>query len=167
MHAGDLPGPKRPAKRKVREPGEGSSLTGRTLRIIDANANRAREGLRVVEEIMRFLLEEPELTRRLKNARHCVSVIVEACRLGPAVLLSSRASGTDLGRTPAFDLAKGRRGFEDTVLANMRRAQESLRVLEELGRLFDRKAADRFKALRFALYALEQDAFRALERRAW
>ena len=41
-----------------------------TLRIIDANLNRAAEGLRVLEDIARLGLNDASLSERLKTLRH-------------------------------------------------------------------------------------------------
>jgi thiamine-phosphate pyrophosphorylase len=138
---------------------------GGVLRIVDANANRAREGLRVVEDVARFVLREPALTRRIKVLRHAVSTLLAGSLLAPETVLCCRDSRGDLGRATTFDRLRARRRFADTVLANMRRAQESLRVLEELGRLFDPVLADGFKRLRYRAYVAESDVFEVLRRK--
>ncbi len=57
-------------------------------RILDAAANRAREGLRVVEDYARFVLDDPGLTRRLKEVRHRLAEALRA--LDPEMLISAR-----------------------------------------------------------------------------
>src|SRR5436309_1133874 len=61
-----LPVPQDIAPLDLGEPAQGVDLN----RILDASANRAREGLRVVEDYARFALNDPGLTRRLKEVRH-------------------------------------------------------------------------------------------------
>jgi hypothetical protein len=46
-------------------------MNGPVLRLIDANANRAREALRVVEDYCRFVLNDETLSGSLKSLRHC------------------------------------------------------------------------------------------------
>src|SRR5262249_19719989 len=62
-------------------------------RILDASANRAREGLRVVEDYVRFVLDDPFLTRRLKDVRHRLAELLNA--LDSDLLLGSRDTRGD------------------------------------------------------------------------
>ena len=64
-------------------------------RILDASANRAREGLRVVEDYVRFVLDDPGLTRRLKEVRHRLGEAVRG--LDPELLIGSRDTRGDVG----------------------------------------------------------------------
>ena len=66
-----------------------------TLRIIDAAANRAREGLRVVEDFARFSLDDPHLTGLLKNCRHRLTESLKI--IEPVDLLSARDTVQDVG----------------------------------------------------------------------
>jgi thiamine-phosphate pyrophosphorylase len=68
-----------------------------TLRIIDAAANRAREGLRVMEDYARFALDDSHLTRRLKECRHQLREALSA--LPADGLLRSRETEADVGTT--------------------------------------------------------------------
>ena len=45
------------------------------LRLLDANLDRAREGLRVVEDWCRFGLDSPDLVARLKDLRQRLGVL--------------------------------------------------------------------------------------------
>ncbi len=129
-------------------------------RIIDANANRAREGLRVVEEVTRFVLDEPQFTARLKDVRHHIA---EALKGFPAVkLLSARNSREDVGRELYQREEMEREGCREIIRANMVRGQEALRALEEFSKLVDSGAGKIFKNLRFRLYSLEKEIGRSL-----
>ena len=124
------------------------------LRLIDANANRALEGLRVCEDVLRFHLEHPALWRRLRAHRHATAAAVKALPLRPVDLLGARQSHRDLGRR-----ARGTRieSLERLLLINLQRAKEALRVLEESARLVAPRCTRRFQQLRFRLYDLERD----------
>jgi len=47
----------------------------KVYRILDANVNRAAEGIRVVEDICRFNFENENLTKKLRKTRHKVRKI--------------------------------------------------------------------------------------------
>jgi len=127
------------------------------LRAIDANTNRVSEGLRVAEEIVRFVLNDSKLTESLKSARHFVRE--KALKLGgsPSDLVSFRESDADAGRPLSTTDSKERTGAAMIVAANMKRAQEGSRVLEELSASFDTESSNKFKELRFQLYSLEKE----------
>jgi len=124
-------------------------------RLIDANLDRAREGLRVMEEWGRFALERPDLVWRCKDLRQ---------RLGQ--LHGDRYKfARDAASDPATGLAHpaqaGRDDGPAIVAANAARVQEALRVLEEFGRLVDVELASSAAAIRYRLYDLEVDLLRA------
>ena len=131
-----------------------------TLRILDANFNRSREGLRVCEEIARFVLADEALTRDLKGARHAVSACLSALPL--AELVAARDIRSDVGKG-ASSLERGRSGARGLFLANSQRAKESLRVLEEVSKIFGGEIPARFKRIRFKVYELEKRALSKLE----
>lgn len=125
-------------------------------RVIDANINRAKEGLRVCEDITRFILEDPALTGELKRLRHRLDALAAGlcCRRN---LLKERDSQRDSGRK-IHPLEIKRRSCPDIFFANIQRAKESLRVLEEFSKLFCTRAAAGLKELRYRAYELEKKA---------
>ena len=126
------------------------------LRTLDANANRAREGLRVLEDVARFVLDDASLAAEAKSLRHAVTREADALRAPAGASHAARDSEGDVGR-PGMTEGEGRRSaLGDLVLANARRAEEALRVLEEFSKLSDRSAASRLKDLRYSVYTLEQ-----------
>ncbi len=135
------------------------------LRTIDAAANRACEGLRVAEDFARFVQNDAHLTRQLKHLRHAV---VEALRDVPLVdRLASRDTRSDVGTSIGSPSAESRSDENDLLVANVHRAQEALRSLEEFGRLFDAALGPPLERLRYELYTLEKAfavASRAAER---
>jgi thiamine-phosphate pyrophosphorylase len=132
------------------------------LRILDANFNRSREGLRVCEEVARFVMDDAKLTAALKSARHAVSRGLEAFGVPPADLVKSRDSRGDVGKG-ASKLEKRREGAKGLFVANIERAKEALRVLEEASKLVDAKASVKFKKIRFKVYDIEKQALPKLE----
>jgi len=121
------------------------------LRILDANTNRAKEGLRVCEEVARFYLDSPKLTLEFKRIRHGLDKA-----LGPkARFILERCSRNDVGRKiHQFELKRS--NVKDIFLANIQRVKESIRVLEEFFKLKNKKIALDFKKSRYAIYELEK-----------
>lgn len=126
------------------------------VRILDANANRCAEGLRVIEEIARFSMRDGALTAQLKEMRHEIRRTAESLSKGS---LESRDSVTDVGRESATRSELSRGSLENIARANFARAEEALRVLEEFGKCIDTGSARTFKSLRFELYSIEKDFF--------
>lgn len=127
------------------------------MRLVDANLNRVIEGLRVCEEIMRFIISDKSLTGEFKVLRHKVTALIDTWGLDKNLLLSSRNSQTDIGRRSIKSelVRKDRKGI---FFANIQRAKESLRVLEEFSKLNNTRTSGGFKNIRYKLYQLEQEA---------
>ena len=123
-------------------------------RIIDANFNRAYEGLRVCEEIARFILNSRVFTSVLKNARHQVSLIARS-RKAFSGIIRQRESLQDPGKE-IYGSELGRKDYRDIFFANMQRVKESVRVLEEFSKLKDIASAVRFKRIRYSIYEIEK-----------
>ena len=132
------------------------------LRILDANFNRSREGLRVCEEIARFVLRDEALTRELKKARHAVSDCLKKLPVPLAELVASRNVRADFGKKSSA-LESRRKDALALFLANAERAKESLRVLEETSKLIELKISVRLKKERFHVYAIEKKSLPKLE----
>ena len=120
------------------------------LRVIDANLNRAREGLRVIEDTARFVEDNAVAFTSIRAIRHALEKITRG--IYPE-LLRHRDSLADSGRV----IKEGKReGIKPLLSANFRRVEESLRVLEEYGKIVSPSAAPKFKKLRFQTYILEK-----------
>ena len=137
-------------------------INGEMLRIIDANLNRSREGLRVCEEIARFMLDSRKLTEELKSVRHKISNIVKTFPVSSKKLFSSRDVEMDVGRRFKSRSEMARSDYADIFSANIERVKESLRVLEEFSKLIDRKTSIKFTNLRFNVYDIEKEAVRKI-----
>jgi thiamine-phosphate pyrophosphorylase len=121
-------------------------------RIIDANSNRAMEGLRTLEEYARFRLELPELNEQLKQVRHELGATLAS--LDRAQLLASRDTAGDVGTK--FEVAgeSRRDSLEAVVTAAAQRVQQALRCLEEYGKVLSPPFARRVEGLRYRVYDL-------------
>ncbi len=125
------------------------------LRILDANANRCREGLRVCEDIARFALCDKKITASFKALRHAVTAGIKKLESRAVVLSDARNAGRDIGKK-ITSAERDRKNINDIFLANMERSKESLRVLEEVSKLFNVKISSYFKKIRFRLYGIEK-----------
>lgn len=129
-------------------------------RIIDANLNRAKEGLRVCEEITRFILDNHKFTAQLKAARHKIKGLTSQA-YPVAQLLKHRSALADVGRLNCRgELARA--NCKDIFWANIQRVKESLRVLEEFSKLVDARTALGFKQLRYKVYEIEKESFKKI-----
>jgi thiamine-phosphate pyrophosphorylase len=132
-------------------------------RIIDANLNRAREGIRVAEEVARLYFDDAKLSQKFKSLRHQLTRVAKN-NFDERKLLSFRDSQKDVGANSMGALEKKRADLESIVCANLRRSQEAVRVLEEFGKLIQEQSAPSFKKIRFRLYSLEQNIMGLLEK---
>ena len=125
-------------------------------RIIDANINRVKEGLRVCEEITRFILNSRLLSLQLKTLRHEIDLIAKDLA-AKKELLKERSVQDDVGRNiRANEL--NRESIKDIFFANIQRVKESVRVLEEFSKLININSALKFKRARYKVYAIEKKA---------
>ncbi len=132
----------------------------RLLCVWDANLNRAREGIRVVEDLARFVYREATWTSELKTLRHALTRTAGAAVPEQEAVLA-RAAGQDVGAKPTPPSESARADTLDLLQANFNRAAEAVRVLEETAKLLSGLGAaaatsKKFKALRFRLYVAEE-----------
>lgn len=125
-------------------------------RILDANFNRLREGLRVIEDAARFLLDDGETFAVIKEMRHRLLVMVENVPGGLNALVDARDSAGDVGARSQLPSEMTREDCSQVVIANIKRVQEAARVLEEYGKLVNQELGAGAKALRFQAYELER-----------
>ncbi len=131
-----------------------NSKTKAIYRVIDANINRVKEGLRVCEEITRFILDNRNLTAEFKKIRHRTDAILKYLPRNTE-LFKERQSLTDVGRKIYVNELK-RKNYRDIFFANIQRVKESIRVLEEFTKLINKNIAVRFKGLRYDIYEVEK-----------
>ena len=122
-------------------------------RILDANLNRTKEGLRVCEDLCRYVWDQKTFTLAFKDIRHELTNIILGLDIKKA--LEARHIQGDVGRATSVSEAN-RKDINAVFCANIQRVKESLRVLEEVTKLIDTKISFKLKALRYKVYALEQ-----------
>jgi thiamine-phosphate pyrophosphorylase len=129
-------------------------MTVPTARILDANLNRAREAVRVLDDYARFARNDRVLAEAAKRLRH---ELVAAANLLPAdTLLAARDTPGDIGTdlTTAGEFA--RTDPAHVARVNLKRLQESLRSLEEFGKVLSPEFARKIERLRYGTYTLER-----------
>ncbi len=129
------------------------------LRTFDAAANRAAEGLRVVEDYVRFVLDDRHLTEVAKGLRHDLTAALEP--VPPAARHAVRDTRSDVGTTLTTKAEQSRRSAWDVCLASFSRSQQALRSLEEFGKALQPDAiqsnmGQTFEGLRYRAYSLER-----------
>lgn len=125
-------------------------------RAIDAAANRAREGLRVVEDYVRFGLNDRILIGELKSCRHNLAEALN--QLDPTQLIRSRDTLGDHGTTIATSREYTRGSLESIAIANIKRVQEALRTLEEFLKFVEPTgaASAKIEQTRYRSYTIEK-----------
>lgn len=134
------------------QPPDKTELEVGVLRAIDASLNRASEGVRVVEDYARFVLDDRFLTQLAKELRH------ELAAVGTTIPLAdrhtSRDTTADVGTTISTTAEATRADAWEVCVASQERLQQALRSLEEFAKTIGPEAAARFEQLRYRSYTL-------------
>ncbi|MDY6783999.1 MAG: thiamine phosphate synthase [Cyanobacteriota bacterium] len=120
-------------------------------RILDANLDRAREGLRIIEEWCRFGLNASQMTLECKQMRQ------ELANWHALELRNARDTPGDPGTDLSHPREERRGSVEEVLQANLCRVEEALRVLEEYGKLYKPEMGAACKQMRYRVYVLESD----------
>jgi len=123
-------------------------------RVLDVNFNRAREATRVLEDYCRFALNDRFLTEQVKQLRHALGAA--SSRLPANLLLAARDTITDVGTSVTAGGEYVRHTPMQVAVVNLKRLQESLRSLEEFGKLFGSELGRDLETLRYQTYTLER-----------
>jgi thiamine-phosphate pyrophosphorylase len=126
----------------------------RLWRILDANRNRCLEGLRVVEDHVRFAREDRHLTAQCKQLRH--DVVQTLATLLPAALHAARETAHDVGCTVETDAEYTRADLHAVLGANWQRVHQALRSLEEHAKVISPGLSRQLETLRYRAYSLER-----------
>jgi len=129
------------------------SVDKKIYRILDANFNRAKEGLRVCEDVCRFILDSKPLTKKYKDIRHNLTNIMSSLNL--MEIIKFRNIQQDVGR-PSSIAELQRKEIKDIFYANSQRVKESLRVLEECLKIVKKSLSLELKEMRYNIYAIEK-----------
>ena len=143
---GDLDVPLPVEELVIRDPTDWSDAA----RILDANANRAREGLRVVEDYCRFVLDDRHLTEETKQIRHALN---DALGMLP---VQARDTTHDVGVSVSTSQEGIRTSPLHVLKANIKRVQEALRSIEEYAKFALTNTGQPFEKLRYRSYTLER-----------
>lgn len=126
-----------------------------SLRIIDANLNRAREAARVVEDYCRLAQNDAIAAATLKQIRHALGALEQ--QIGRAALLTARDTAGDVGTQITTVQESSRPTTGDVLAANLRRLEEALRSLEEWSKLaVGPEIAGQLEQARYRTYELEK-----------
>ncbi len=126
-------------------------------RLIDANFNRASEGLRVCEDISRFILDNKELSKDFKNLRHSLFLLKKTfpCQQ----LLQARDVDADVGR----EIKEGlKQNWQEVLIANFGRTKEALRCLEEFSQFLNPLEFKQIQEIRFKIYKIEKEVLQRI-----
>ena len=120
------------------------------------------EALRVVEDYARFVLDSPAWSEALKKLRHRLFEAIESMEIRPS-LAAWRDTAGDVGTGLSADSERRRADLAGVLAANLKRAQEGLRVLEEYSKTISTGAGETFKAMRYDLYTIEKGLMGGLQ----
>ena len=129
------------------------NMNGPVLRILDANANRAREALRVIEDYARFVLDNDQLSASLKTLRHDFAQATGGF-VAEAVL--HRDTPGDVGTRNKTTTEQTREDVAHVVVAAGKRLGEALRTIEEYLKTADPPRAHLVEEIRYRFYDVEQ-----------
>jgi len=127
-----------------------SNIGPKLFRLVDANLNRLKEGIRVIEDINRYLCNDKSISFKLKELRHLAKID------NYLEILPYRDIQNDVLKV-SIKTEMIRKDITSLLLANYKRTQEASRVLEEAFKLLDSAKSEDFKTIRYELYALEQE----------
>ena len=127
-------------------------INPRIERLIDANLNRLKEGLRVVEDICRYIHDDRNITSKMKELRHQLQGMYSKNRLQFRDIIGDVQKNSTKSEL-------SRKTVESVIIANFSRTEESARVLEEMFKLKNTEYSKRFKQIRYEIYELEKTYF--------
>ena len=131
------------------------------LRLLDANLNRVQVALRVIEDVLRFEYSKKDF-RQIKTLRHHFSELAFELREKISGLIDSRDVDSDPGKA---DMSGAYKNAFSVLYANLQRAKEGLRAIEEALRLLEKvEYANSASEMRFLIYSLEKEIFAKIER---
>ncbi len=126
-------------------------------RILDTSANRCAEGLRIIEDQLRFRWGDKFLVQEIKSIRHalvaCLDMAVPQRRR-----FTARDTLGDVGTAISTPQEMRRDTMREVLVASFSRAQQAARSMEEHLKLFDAQAAAHAERIRYKLYTLQKSA---------
>lgn len=131
-------------------------------RIIDANLNRAREALRVLEDVARFALDDAVLCSALKSLRHDLREATDVLQIDRLCLVAHRDTDADVGTGISTGPEMRREGLQGVAVAAGARLTEALRSIEEAVKTLPGARSGIFESLRYRAYTLEKSLILAV-----
>lgn len=135
--------------------GESNQMIPSVARILDANFNRAREALRVMEDHARFVCDHQALASRLKGMRHRLADALKS--LETLELISARDTPNDVGTSNATGNEYRRSDADSVARAAGKRLSEALRVIEEYVKTLNSDISRSVEQMRYAGYDIEKE----------
>ena len=142
--------------RETEPEGQAGMATSSAWRAFDAVAPRAAEAIRVVEDVVRFMLDDKSLSAEAKQLRHDLAAAVAAVGRERGVL--ARDVAGDVGTDLEADRPLARRTASDLLAANAARGGQAIRSLSEIAAIIAPAHGAAFDPLRYRLYAIERNA---------
>ncbi|MFA6470963.1 MAG: thiamine phosphate synthase [Candidatus Latescibacterota bacterium] len=133
-----------------------NNLSRDILRLLDANLNRAVEGIRILEETARMIMNNCQITAEIKELRHSLVAVSRQENMLNRNMLLARDSEHDILRNGETDSERTRTDLDSIIRANAGRAQEAVRGLEEYVKLVYPTLSVQYKLIRFRLYDIEK-----------
>jgi thiamine-phosphate pyrophosphorylase len=123
-------------------------------RILDANFNRIREALRVIEDCGRFILNDPAITAMAKHFRSDLKELL--ADMPHCEFIISRDIAGDIGTELSSPSEPQRENVQDVATAACKRLTESLRTVEEYCKIVAPAQTTTIERMRYDAYTLEQ-----------
>jgi len=122
------------------------------FRVLDANFNRAREGMRVVEDIMRYYYQNESIYKKIKKLRHRLSSVM-------LKFYNEMIKERDILKDPGFKLKERgkRKNVVEILKFNFLRIEEALRVIEEFSKMEKENFSEQIKKIRYRIYEIEKE----------
>ncbi len=150
----DIPKPQVESPRDLVETSKPAVESHAFTRILDVNLNRSLESLRILDDYARFVLNDRTITKVLKSLRHDLAQATDS--LSHSARLAFRDTASDVGTSIAGNTEYTRNSTAHVAMVNFRRLQESLRSLEEYGKIESPPFAKQVEQIRYRTYSLEQ-----------
>lgn len=137
-------------------------MNKKNYKIIDVNLNRINESLRVLEDVARFVYNNKKIVEKLKKIRHKIKSEIKKNNFYH-FLIEARNVKEDKCKFINPDEEFKRNSIEDVVIANIKRIEESCRVLEEMFKLISYEYSSFFKEIRFKFYSIEKEFYKVIK----
>ncbi|MDR2644352.1 MAG: thiamine phosphate synthase [Planctomycetaceae bacterium] len=134
---------------------DSDQLSYKIYRLLDAAANRGREAVRVIEDYARFVIDNQVLTRKLKEFRHSLQMILSPIDFSKR--LAARETENDIGKEIEAENEYYRNTTKNVIDANFARLQESLRSIEEFSKIHHNEVSKQIEQLRYQSYILHKE----------